>query len=98
MKYTENLSTFLQKNKKQNDILCPTNPYATTKAGAELIAQSYNHSFKIPIVITSVWTKSVSEKLFQSLLKQLKEGKKVTIQGDGSCVRALLHVHDTVTI
>ena len=30
-----------------------------------------------------------------SLIKQLKEGKKVTIQGDGSAVRAFLHAYDT---
>ena len=41
-----------EKHKTEHSILCPTNPYAATKAGAELIAQSYNHSFNMPIVIT----------------------------------------------
>jgi dTDP-glucose 4,6-dehydratase len=38
--------------KNEGSILCPTNPYAATKAAAELIAQSYYHSFKMPIIIT----------------------------------------------
>ena len=38
--------------KSEQSVLCPTNPYAATKAGAELLAQSYNHSFKMPIIIT----------------------------------------------
>ena len=33
-----------EQHKTEQSILCPTNPYAATKAGAELIAQSYNHS------------------------------------------------------
>jgi dTDP-D-glucose 4,6-dehydratase len=32
--------------KTEESVLCPTNPYAATKAAAELIAQSYYHSFK----------------------------------------------------
>ena len=39
-------------NKTEQSILCPTNPYAATKAGAELLAQSYKHSFNLPIIIT----------------------------------------------
>ena len=41
-----------ENHKTEHSVLCPTNPYAATKAGAELIAQSYNHSFNMPIIIT----------------------------------------------
>ena len=41
-----------EKHKTEQSILCPTNPYAATKAAAELLAQSYNHSFNMPIIIT----------------------------------------------
>jgi dTDP-D-glucose 4,6-dehydratase len=81
-----------EKHKTEHSILCPTNPYAATKAGAELIAQSYNHSYKMPIIITrgnNVYgPNQYPEKLIPLFIKQLKEGKKVTIQGDGSNVRA----------
>ena len=85
--------------KTEHSILCPTNPYAATKAGAELIAQSYNHSYKMPIIITrgnNVYgPNQYPEKLIPLFIKLLKEDKKVTIQGDGSTVRAFLHAHDT---
>ena len=88
-----------EKQKTEHSILCPTNPYAATKAGAELIAQSYNHSYKMPIIITrgnNVYGKNqYPEKLIPLFIKQLKEGKKVTVQGNGSSVRSFLHAYDT---
>jgi dTDP-glucose 4,6-dehydratase len=84
--------------KTEETILCPTNPYASTKAGAELIAQSYYHSFKMPIIITrgnNVYgPNQYPEKLIPKFIKQLKENTKVTIQGDGDNLRSFLHVSD----
>ena len=85
--------------KTEQSILCPTNPYAASKAAAELIAQSYIHSFNIPIIITrgnNVYgPNQYPEKVVPLFISQLKQGNKVTIQGDGSCVRAFLHAFDT---
>jgi dTDP-D-glucose 4,6-dehydratase len=50
--YGESMINLNEKRKTEQSILCPTNPYAATKAGAELIAQSYHHSYKMPIIIT----------------------------------------------
>lgn len=84
--------------KTEESVLCPTNPYAATKAAAELIAQSYYHSFKMPILITrgnNVYgPNQYPEKLIPKFIQQLKAGQNVTIQGDGSNVRAFLHVKD----
>ena len=97
--YGESMLDKNEKEKTEQSILCPTNPYAATKAGAELIAQSYNHSFGMPIIITrgnNVYgPNQYPEKLIPKFIKQLEENKPVTIQGDGSCVRAFLHVDDT---
>ena len=97
--YGESMLDKNEQEKTEQSILCPTNPYAATKAGAELIAQSYNHSFGMPIIITrgnNVYgSNQYPEKLIPKFIKQLKEDKPVTIQGDGSCVRAFLHVDDT---
>jgi dTDP-glucose 4,6-dehydratase/UDP-glucose 4,6-dehydratase len=86
-------------HKTEHSILCPTNPYAATKAGAELIAQSYSHSYRMPIIITrgnNVYgPNQYPEKLIPKFIKLLKENKKVTIQGKGSSVRAFLHAYDT---
>ena len=99
--YGESMISVDEKHKTEHSILCPTNPYAATKAGAELIAQSYNHSFKMPIVITrgnNVYgPNQYPEKVIPRFIQQLKNNEKVTIQGDGSCVRAFLHASDTAT-
>jgi dTDP-glucose 4,6-dehydratase len=99
--YGESMLSIDEKHKTEQSVLCPTNPYAATKAAAELIAQSYNHSFKMPIIITrgnNVYgPNQYPEKVIPRFIKLLKEDKKVTIQGNGSCVRAFLHSYDTAT-
>ena len=98
--YGESMLNENEEKKNENSILCPTNPYAATKASAELIAQSYYHSFKMPIIITrgnNVYgPNQYPEKLVPRFIKLLKEGKKLTIQGDGSNIRAFLHTEDVV--
>ena len=97
--YGESLNEVNEKHKTEQSILCPTNPYAATKAGAELIAQSYAHSYKMPIIITrgnNVYgPNQYPEKLIPLFIKLLNEEKKVTIQGEGTSVRAFLHAYDT---
>ena len=89
-----------EEHKTEFSVLCPTNPYAGTKAGAELVAQTYYHSFKMPIIITrgnNVYgPNQYPEKLIPRFIEQLKNDKKVTIQGDGSALRGFLYVSDTV--
>lgn len=85
----------------EESILNPTNPYAATKAAAEMLVNSYYHSYKLPVVITrgnNVYgPNQYPEKVIPRFIKQLKENKKVTIQGNGSCIRAFLHAYDTAT-
>jgi len=96
--YGESMLSENEEKKHEGSVLCPTNPYAATKAAAELIAKSYYHSFKMPIIITrgnNVYgPNQYPEKLIPRFIEQLNSGKKVTIQGDGSNVRAFLHVND----
>jgi dTDP-glucose 4,6-dehydratase len=95
--YGENESADI---KTEKSILCPTNPYAATKASAEFLAQSYHHSFKMPIIITrgnNVYgPNQYPEKVIPRFIHQLQTGSKVTIQ-NGDCMRAFLHVYDTAT-
>ena len=97
--YGESMISVDEKKKTEHSILCPTNPYAATKAGAELIAQSYQHSFQMPIIITrgnNVYgPNQYPEKVIPKFIHQLQSNKKITIQGDGSCVRGFLHSQDT---
>jgi dTDP-glucose 4,6-dehydratase len=99
--YGESMLDDAEAKKNENSVLCPTNPYAATKAAAELIAKSYYFSFKMPIIITrgnNVYgPNQYPEKLIPRFIKLLKEDQKVTIQGDGTNVRAFLHVNDVCT-
>jgi len=98
--YGESMIEHNESKKTEESILCPTNPYAATKASAELIAQSYYYSFSMPIIITrgnNVYgPNQYPEKIIPKFIKLLNEDKKVTIQGGGSNVRAFIHVSDVV--
>jgi dTDP-glucose 4,6-dehydratase len=99
--YGESTMNSRDAQKTEQSVLCPTNPYAATKAAAELIAQSYYHSFRMPIIITrgnNVYgPNQYPEKVIPRFIHQLRENKPVSIQGDGSCLRAFLHVRDTAS-
>lgn len=96
--YGESMLLESEEKKSEESILCPTNPYAASKAAAELIAKSYYHSFNMPIIITRgnnvFGPNQYPEKLIPLFIKLLREDKPVTIQGDGSNIRAFLHVTD----
>ena len=99
--YGESTMNPCDAQKTEHSVLCPTNPYAATKAAAELIAQSYYHSFRLPIIITrgnNVYGPGqYPEKVIPRFIHQLQENRPVTIQGDGSCMRAFLYVSDAAT-
>jgi dTDP-glucose 4,6-dehydratase len=85
--------------KHEGCILIPTNPYAATKAAAEMLVNSYIKSYGLPVIITrgnNVYgPNQYPEKLIPRFIQQLKNGEPVTIQGDGSAKRSFLHVYDT---
>ena len=85
---------------EEESVLCPTNPYAATKAGAELIAMSYYHSFKMPIIITrgnNVYgINQYPEKLIPKFIELLYKDIKVPIQGEGDSIRNFLYIDDVV--
>ena len=98
--YGDSMINIHEKHKTETSVLFPTNPYAATKAAAELIASSYYHSFKMPIVITrgnNVYgPNQYPEKLIPKFIDLLQKNKNVTIHGDGSCLRSFLYISDTV--
>lgn len=97
--YGESLLNKNESQKNEQSILCPTNPYAATKAAAELIAKSYYYSFKLPIIITrgnNVYgPNQYPEKVIPRFIQLLLKNEKITIQGDGNNVRGFMHVQDT---
>lgn len=86
--------------KNENSVLCPTNPYAATKASAELIVKSYYHSFNMPIIITRsnnvFGPRQFPEKVIPKFIYKSLHKQPFTIQGDGNNIRSYIFIDDVV--
>lgn len=83
---------------KESDKLEPRNPYAATKAGADLLVQSYSETHGLPAVITrssnNFGPRQHGEKLIPKLIRRAECGASLPIYGDGSNVREWIFVED----
>lgn len=65
------------------DLLTPHNPYSASKAGGEMITQSYYHTFEIPIVITRTMNMygewQDKEKMIPKCIEHIVMGKTMPI-------------------
>ena len=79
-------------------LLCPTNPYAASKAAAEMIVNGYFKSFKLPVIIVrsnNVYgPHQFPEKVIPKFTLLLNRGKKCVLHGDGSPTRRYLFAGD----
>ncbi len=86
--------------KTEESLLKPTNPYAATKAAAEMLVHSYMHSYQFPAVIirsNNVYGPGqYPEKVIPKFIKQLLRDEKLTIQGSGQQLRSFLYLDDAV--
>jgi dTDP-glucose 4,6-dehydratase len=82
----------------EESMLLPTNPYACTKAAAELICNGYAASFGLPIVMTrgnNVYGPlQYPDKFIAKASCLLARGQKVFIHGDGTNLRNYVYVTD----
>jgi dTDP-glucose 4,6-dehydratase len=82
----------------EEDALSPTNPYAASKASADLLVLSYQHTYGLPINITRSTNNygpyQYPEKIIPLFITNLLENKKVPLYGDGQHIRDWLHVKD----
>ena len=87
--------------KTEHSILCPTNPYAASKAAAEMYVMSYIHSFNLNAIITrgnNVYgPNQYPEKLIPKFIELLNNNMKCTIHGKGETIRNFIHVYDVCT-
>jgi dTDP-glucose 4,6-dehydratase len=78
--------------------LAPNSPYAATKAGADLLAQSYHRTHGLPVVITrsanTYGPYQHPEKLVPRFVTNLIDGRTVSLYGDGSQIRDWVHADD----
>lgn len=82
----------------ETQCLNPTNPYAASKAGAEVLGIAYMHSYKIPIITTrcnNVYgPRQYPEKLIARYICHLLQGKKLPVHGNGQSRRMFIYVED----
>lgn len=83
---------------KETDILTPSSPYSSSKAGSDLLAQSYYITYGLPIIITRCTNNfgpyQYPEKLIPLFVTNLLENKKVPVYGTGTNVRDWIYVLD----
>lgn len=83
---------------RETDILKPSSPYSASKAGAEMLVNSYFVTFKLPVVITrssnNFGPYQYPEKLIPLFVTNLIENKKVPVYGTGLNVRDWIYVID----
>ena len=99
--YGESETNDNEKPKDEMSLLCPTNPYAASKAAAEMLVNSYIHSYGMKCIITrgnNVYgPNQYPEKLIPRFIQLLNKNEKCTIHGDGTSLRSFIHVYDVCT-
>lgn len=85
----------------ETDLLKPSNPYAATKAAADMLILAWSRTYKIPYVIVRPTNNygigQYVEKLIPKACKYLKLGKKIPLHNNGTPVRNWLHAEDTAS-
>lgn len=83
----------------ETSLLLPTNPYAASKAAAEMFVQSYRKSYGLPVIITRsnniYGPRQYHEKVIPKFIVQNLTGKSYTIQ-NSQVSRSFLYVDDVV--
>lgn len=81
--------------------LAPANPYAASKAAAEVLVQGWGRTHTMPwqiVRMTNLYgTGQYPEKLIPKTVRSFRLGRNMPIHGDGSAVRHWLSVRDACT-
>jgi dTDP-glucose 4,6-dehydratase len=76
----------------------PNSPYSASKASSDLLVRAYNHTYKLPVVVTNCSNnygpRQFPEKLIPVIIQNLLARKPVPVYGDGLNVRDWLYVVD----
>ncbi len=83
----------------ETDILKPSNPYAATKAAADMFILAWHRTYKLPYVIVRPTNNygcyQYPEKLIPCICKAVIQNKKFYLHNNGTPMRTWLHVEDT---
>lgn len=84
----------------ETSLLKPTNPYSATKAGAELLASAYYHSFKLPVTIVRCnnvfGPRQYPEKVIPAFIYNLLNNDKCYIHGEGLTERHFIYIDNVI--
>ena len=84
----------------EEDRLKPSNPYAASKASAELLIRAYSRTYGLDYMITrsgnNYGPRQYHEKLIPKCINCLEEGKRIPVHGDGTYLRDWIYVKDNV--
>ncbi|WP_291256404.1 dTDP-glucose 4,6-dehydratase [Fusobacterium sp.] len=94
----KNLKTYGKRFFTEETPLDPRSPYSSSKASGDMIVKAYAETYKLPMNITRCSNNygpyQFPEKLIPLIIKNILEGKKLPVYGDGSNVRDWLYVRD----
>ena len=83
---------------RETDPLEPRSPYSASKAGSDLIALSYHHTYGLPVTVTRCTNNfgpyQYPEKAIPLFTTNLLDGKRIPLYGDGLNERDWLYVDD----
>ncbi|MDD4497764.1 MAG: dTDP-glucose 4,6-dehydratase [Methanosarcinaceae archaeon] len=82
----------------ETDILEPSSPYSSSKAGSDLLALSFHSTYGLPVIITRCTNNfglyQYPEKLIPFFISLLLNGEKVPVYGKGQNIRDWIYVRD----
>ncbi|PWB38295.1 MAG: dTDP-glucose 4,6-dehydratase [Parcubacteria group bacterium] len=82
----------------ENSPYRPRSPYAASKAASDHLVRAYFHTYGLPVTISNCSNNygpyQHPEKFIPQAVKNLLQGKKIPVYGDGSNVRDWLYVED----
>jgi dTDP-glucose 4,6-dehydratase len=85
---------------KEDARLNPRNPYAATKAAADMLSLSYYNTYGLPVIITRTENNygpyQHPQKAIPTFVRCALENKPLPVYGDGKHSRMWLHVEDHV--
>ena len=78
--------------------LNPSNPYAATKAAADLLTLSFSKTYGLPVIISrccnNYGPRQHSEKLIPLVISNAVQNKKIPVYGTGENIRNWIYVKD----
>lgn len=83
----------------ETDLMRPSNPYAATKASADMLILAWNRTYSVPYLIlrptNNYGIGQYVEKFIPKSCKYLELGKRVPLHDNGQPIRTWLHAQDT---